>query len=381
MRANGADLVSRRSALGRWTESAFRLFGRVIRVLLKVVVKLTGLALIIIPILLAIGLVLVATNLIFNVDSPLIGFSLSQVITGPLYYLLVVFGFLVLFIPALFVISLGASILSNKMQMGTKTAMTLGGLWIVAVVLAGTIGFRYVPDVRQRILSMPEYQEVTETVALENFDKLDLDGAGRVTIVQGSQYQITVTGRQINVDSTEFAVEDDTLTVNHQPTEQSCLLCFNGGRVDITITMPVVESIEASGNVFVTSENIVGESLTVDLDDASSGDLVANATRLSVDLDDAARLTIEGTAGSLELTQNGVTRFEGSELAAQEGKVVTKDSSRSDVRILGALEISASDASRVTYDAPNPTIERSDAARVDNAHAQLENSPGTVDPE
>jgi hypothetical protein len=96
---------------------------------------------------------------------------------------------------------------------------------------------------------------------------------------------------------------------------------------------------------------------------------VVNASQLRVDLDDAAHLTIEGTAGSLNLTQNGVTRFEGSELVAQTGKVVTKDSSRSSVQALGALEINASDVSRVTYDAPNPTIERSDAARVDSAYA------------
>lgn len=370
VRANGADMVSSQSALRRWTEKTFRFFGKAVRILLKIVIKLTGALLILIPIAVAMALILLATNLIFNVDSPLIGFSLAQVIAGPLYYLLVLFGFLTLFIPAIFVISLGASILTGRMQMGTGAAMTLGGIWVVSVIVAGTIAFRYIPDVHQRILSLPEYQEVSETMELERFDELDLEGAGRVTLVKGEQYSVTVSGRQTNVDSTDVAVDDGTLSVNHQPTGRSCLLCFNGGRVDIVVTAPDFKSVEASGNVYVVSENVSGQDLAIDLNDASSADLTVNVSELRVDLDDASRLTVEGSAGSLNVTQSAASRFDGSDLEAGNARIETRDSSRAIVQANITLEIDASDASEVSYDTPfEPIIKTEDAAFVENLNA------------
>jgi phage shock protein PspC (stress-responsive transcriptional regulator) len=368
IKAQGSRLTAKDSAFRTWTENLFRFFGKAIRVLVTIIVKLTGVALIVIPAMIGIGVILVATNLIFNIDSPLIGFSLAEVITGPLYYLLVILAFLVAFIPVVFIISLGVSILSRKLRMSVAAAMTLGGIWIVALILAGTVAFRYIPDAQQRIQSLPEFQETSQTIEnLDSFDKLDLNGASRVTIIQGETHKVTVNGKKINVDSIEFKVDDRTLSIDHQPKDRTCFICLGGGRLDIVIEMPNVESIEASGNVLVQSEGIKGASLAIDLNDSSSANLVLETMVLEADMDDAARFSASGVTTNMNLSLSSATRFDGSELEAGNVVVTAKDSSRGYVRAVGLLEITATDASRITYEGTSPKIEQEDSAQVTNA--------------
>ncbi|MES2470838.1 MAG: DUF2807 domain-containing protein [Patescibacteria group bacterium] len=366
MKANGADLVSKGSPIRTWLEKTFRFLGSIVRLIGRIALKVLGVLLTLIPVFICIGLIFAAINLIFTVQSPYVDFPITQVIPIGLYYLFVIIAFLAIFIPALFAASLGFSLLTGKRKMSGPTAMTLGGIWIVTILLAGTLALRYVPEIQQKVQALPEYRETSRTFDQKDFSKLDLHGVNKVTVVQSDTYMITAEGRQIDVDSSEFNVKDGILSVSHRQNENVCFLCFGNRPLEITIAMPTIESITASDVVSLSGKNIQSEALAITIGDAASADLGLGIKNLQVELKDIGRLTLHGTSTDLKLSQSDASRFDGHDYVVESAKVTTNGVSRTHIRASSSLEVTAIDASRVIYEGATPVIHQRDAARVTN---------------
>ncbi len=363
VKENGKDILSNHSSFRNLLEKFFRFIGAIIRIALSIVVKLVGVFLLLVPVAVCIALIFGAINLIFNGDMLSPATLIQQVVPSSVYFLSVIFIFLTIFIPALFIGSLGLSILSRKQKMAARTAMALGGIWVVSLLLAGTLAIRYVPEIHEKVESLPEFQETTRTVELKDFSQLDLHGIAHVTLVQSDTYGVSIKGRQYLVDATDIKAENGILSVSKTDAKNKCFFC-DGGRVEIAISMPNIESITADDIVSITSDKIQAEKLKVTITDAASAKFMYVGSDLNVRLEGIARLTTRGTTTNLTLVQIDSTHFDGSELEATNAIVKTKDIARTEVRSSDKLEINASDASYVNYFGTTTAITTSDVAKV-----------------
>ncbi|MES2985817.1 MAG: DUF2807 domain-containing protein [Patescibacteria group bacterium] len=354
------------SSLRQTVEKMFYMIGNIIRTIVKVIVKIIGAFLVVGAAFASFVQIFIAGNLLFNYNSPYIDFPLTQVISQPIYYLLILIAFLTVFIPTLFVGSLGIMILSRKSRISNTTAMILGGIWIIAVILAGTLGFRTGLDVQQKIKSLPEYQSATQTLEQSPFTGIELHGRHEVTYVESDIYKVTVQGRQIDIDKALIIVENNILKIDTAPRKDFCLICMDGERLQIEVAAPSMNSVFIDDVGHFKSSNLDAENISITIKDAGSAHIGVNAKILHVDVEQAGRLRMHGTSTDVTLLLEDAARFDGDELAMTNVTATLKDGGRAHIEATGSIQITAADGARATYVGTNPNITIEDGARVEN---------------
>jgi hypothetical protein len=129
-----------------------------------------------------------------------------------------------------------------------------------------------------------------------------------------------------------------------------CIFCLSNHQpLEITIAMPLVESIHATGATRVTS--VATTSPTIRIDESG-----------------ASQVTLSGTAQTLELELSGASRFNGTTFQVQNADVAASGASRADITVSEMLKAHASGASMLFYKgSPTTTIDVTGASRVEQA--------------
>ncbi len=365
MKKSGKEIISRGGGLRNFLDKVIRLIGTIVRICAKIVVMLIGVVLTIIPMLAIIMLVFTAVNLIFNVHSPYIEFPLAQVASGPLYYTLIGLAVLIIGIPFMFINMIGLSLVTWKNRFHAVQTISLAGIWILAVIVIGTLSVRVVPRIHEEISALPEYQVVTRNIELADFTELELNGISKVHLVQADEFSIVEEGRQTDIDRSEFKVENGRLIMSDKPRGKMCFFCLGGNGVEVTINMPEIEYIETNDIVRLTADKITSDKIALILGDVSSVNIELETSDATINLRDNSRLAITGTSDTLKLETEDVSRFSGSGFAVKDAQVRTTDIGRATVNVSNTLNIIAQDVSKVFYIGnPKITKEVSDMARI-----------------
>ena len=164
---------------------------------------------------------------------------------------------------------------------------------------------------------------ITETLKVESFDSIDLDGAARLEITIGEPASVVIRGSEKSVRRIESRVSGDTLHIKSRAKEW--VIRNDNARLTFQITMPRLESLRLEGGNDVNVMGFAGgkteirasgalnmnadghlEKLTVRMSGAGHADL----SRLVAD---AATITVDGVGSvivnpreSLDATMNGV---------------------------------------------------------------------------
>jgi hypothetical protein len=163
----------------------------------------------------------------------------------------------------------------------------------------------------------------TQTLKLESFDSIDIDGAARLEITIGQPVSVVVRGSEEVVRNVDAEVHGDTLRIKSRA--KDWIVRNDSARLTFQITMPRLKSFELEGGNDVKVVGFAGgeteirasgalnmnadghlEKLTMRMSGAGHADL----SRLVAD---SARVTVDGVGSvivnpreSLDATMNGV---------------------------------------------------------------------------
>lgn len=158
---------------------------------------------------------------------------------------------------------------------------------------------------------------VTRAYDFTGFDKVKVGGVYDVSIVQGRDYSISLSGNSAEMERIKVWLDGDTLRLGTEKDKKKRKRRKNQKGVDVSITMPSLQALGVSGVAEVNAREF----------DAGDFDL---------NLSGVAEVTLAGTCESLDAKVSGV-----GELDARDFKCKTADVSLSGV---GEVDVYASEA-------------------------------------
>ncbi len=349
VKKNGKDILGRGSRLRQIIESLFHFGGRIVRFGIRAISGIAGLGFLVGGLAGIAGALFAFINLSFNIHTPYVDFPIAEVLTGPLYYLLVSSAFVLVLIPLVFLLGLGRFLLTWKRPMGSYAAMGLLGAWLVIVLIAGSVAIRVGPETRAKVMALPQYQVVDKTENLKDFKKLELHGVDLVKLKKGDTFSVLEHGRAIDVERTQFEIKEGTLILTQRSRDVMCFFCLGRNDVEITITMPEVEKISAHGAVTVQADTLKQDSLEIVTTGSADIKVPVQVQSLSVQMSGSSSATISGVATTLKLMMSGASDFAGQDLVVTETIIETEGSSDAVLQAKDTLSVKASGASTVTY--------------------------------
>jgi phage shock protein PspC (stress-responsive transcriptional regulator) len=154
---------------------------------------------------------------------------------------------------------------------------------------------------------------------VSDFDGVELGGAFRVEIQQGSEFSVRADGEEDNVDNVKCYVSNGTLKVE---LPKGGFWDKNSGRIGLIIVMPELNRLNLSGasKTRVSGFDKKSSNLDVVLAGASKAELNLKASRLKIDLVGASYAVLKGSAQDVEGHLAGACK-----LKATDMKIVTAD--------------------------------------------------------
>ncbi len=205
-----------------------------------------------------------------------------------------------------------------------------------------------------RDLNLPEVVRgsgnvVTELRVVEGFDTIELNGAGRLVITQGTGEKLLVEAEDNILPKIVSSVENGVLTLGFEtnirqdqviPTKEM-VYYLNVVEID-TLTINGAATLEASG--------LVLQGLTVNIN--GTGDFNLNdiqATRLEVSIDGGADVTVSGVGGEQIVVINGAGKYNAENFQTSTTNITMNGLGDATVWAADDLTISISGAGGVNY--------------------------------
>ncbi len=188
--------------------------------------------------------------------------------------------------------------------------------------------------------------ERTRTLKVSDFNKLELGSAFKINVERGSNYRVTVTGREDDLDDLEYNVSRGTFRMGYKNKSWT----KNRKAVSVDITMPNLDGVNLSGacNAKVSGFR-GGRGMNIDVSGASRVDMDFTADKVFVDLSGASRLVLNGSADRLEGEMSGASTFDGKDFPVKEANIDASGASNASVVADNALTADACGASSIRY--------------------------------
>jgi hypothetical protein len=180
---------------------------------------------------------------------------------------------------------------------------------------------------------------------LQNFDRLEVDGAFEVTVSQSPTYAITIQGDRRNLNDLVVAKAGSTLTIKYNTTIQREHTTL------ITIAMPELRGASFSGASSSTIDGFKGgeKEMDITLSGASIGQWRGESKRCSINLSGASRLTVIGKSEQLVAGVSGASELLAYDLVAGIVSVDASGASKINVYASQTLNATAGGASLINY--------------------------------
>jgi phage shock protein PspC (stress-responsive transcriptional regulator) len=287
--------------------AVFLVIGRVIGFLVPIVGRVAGFA-VIVGSAIAIAAITIATlGVIFNPSSPYLDFPLHEVLNGPSFYVLAGSFYLLILIPLLFLMLIGASLLIMRSSFSSHGALTLLSIWFVALITGGITTFSVAPLIEQAQQTGMNYRGiVTQEFPAPAFTKLAAWSDVHVTVTKGDTYKIIADGKEADIDSLTVAPDGDSwLFINRSRYPfRICIFCERAP-LNLRITMPSLEAVETRGIATVSAHGFSGDTVKLIADDHSFIEANINVKTLEADIDGVSNVDLKGSAEHLKAFLTG----------------------------------------------------------------------------
>ena len=186
---------------------------------------------------------------------------------------------------------------------------------------------------------------------LEPYHSVELRGAAKVYLNNGTQQSTILTTNQINSLVYEGVIKaevrDSVLYI-----DTSNQIPVDDVMIDFSITSPYLRKLTVYGaSKIETAENqvLAQPDFALDLNGAAEADLLLNVQTLSVDAKGASKLDLEGTADNVNITIAGAGEVEAEDLFTQVMHINCAGASKAEVNVARELWAQAAGASHITY--------------------------------
>lgn len=188
---------------------------------------------------------------------------------------------------------------------------------------------------------------VTETRTPGNFDRIEMDLSGDITLYQDT----TLTEPQLTIETSENILSRIETEVNGRTLvikEDRCIRKLNTFNVEVRVPDLAGVSLNGSGSVTSAHRLILNE---IELDINGSGDMnldiKANVTEIGIN--GSGSIQLDGTTNELDIDINGSGDVNAFKLEAMDCFININGSGNCEVNVSGALDVDISGSGNVTY--------------------------------
>jgi hypothetical protein len=215
-------------------------------------------------------------------------------------------------------------------------------VWFVSFALFTTMASCVIVDSRS---IAGDGNIVTDTLALERFENIDLGGMFNVTLTRGNNPQVIIETDSNLMELVNVQVKAGTLTIS---TRNDMIL--RPTRSKLTITYPELTrvSIRGAGSLSST-EPVESRELTFDISGAGEIDLVVDARILRTNLSGAGDLRLEGEAGQHFVDLSGASHLQSANLITRETLISLSGAGSAEVYATDLLNASLTGVGSIRY--------------------------------
>ena len=186
----------------------------------------------------------------------------------------------------------------------------------------------------------------TRTYSVSGFSKIDLGGAFKVTLQQGSNEEMKVEMDENLQQYVRHEVRDGKLKVYMDKD-----FSISSNVMNLLITYKNISALSLSGATTLKSNSVINsDRLKLDMSGASGINAEIIANELDVDLSGASKIKLKGKASKIVLNGSGASLFDAFELAADKVSLDLSGVSSIKVNVKDELNIDASGQTSVTYE-------------------------------
>lgn len=202
----------------------------------------------------------------------------------------------------------------------------------------------------------PTEEEIAKA-ELRDFDQLDLNGIFDVRVYRGDEFSVELKGPEREKDKYKIYKIGKTLVVDFEGRKS-----FNwnsdkikNDEVYISITMPEIEKVEASGVGSLQLNDFDEETLEIEIRGPIRAEGRINARDLLVDLTGKASLELQGRSGSMNATLEFASQLKAYNFEVENAIVEAKGASTAKVNVTRRLEMEEGIGSDIDFRG-NPEI-------------------------
>jgi hypothetical protein len=322
-----------------------------------VVFKILGVVITVVAALAMAGLVFLAVSLMTNSGSPYVDFPLKEIASGTIYYTAVVSAFFVVFVPIIFIMLLGTSLVAYRSTFEKMGSIMLLGLWVVAVAVFANMAVKLAPQVENLVKTSPYFQTSSKDYALKDFTALEIGGIDEAVVYPGNSYKVTAEGKQKDLSEAKIYVENNTLKIEREHVFRFCLFCTQD-KVKLAIYAPGLSQISASGASRIATANLLqGKNLKISLSGVANLQADVEFEQVSAELSGAAKSGLSGSVGVLQASVSGASKLEATEAQVKRATLDLSGASQAHLGDLEYLKVRASGASTVYYQSAGEVVE------------------------
>lgn len=179
---------------------------------------------------------------------------------------------------------------------------------------------------------------------VESFKGVVAGGAFDVYLKQGNETSLFVEADENLLPVIKTEVRGDILRIS--TTEG----IKNSNKLNIYITMPLLEKLEVSGACEVKGEGRFNmENLELEASGASEVELIINTSSLDLTMSGSSEVELSGNASEFEVQLSGASELEAFELITDKCEIEASGASSADIYVNIELEVNASGASDINY--------------------------------
>lgn len=213
------------------------------------------------------------------------------------------------------------------------------------------------------IIVLASNAQVTKTLDLSTFSKIELDISADITIKQGSTQKVVVSGPQDLIDLLNKEVDGDEWEVKYTKrnvkTKES---------LKIAITIEHLEEVDLNGSGDITGASAFHEDeMEFSINGSGSIDLEIYVEDLEIDINGSGDCNLSGTAEKLDASINGSGGINAKELKVEYADFSVNGSGSSKIHVVKKLSGSINGSGDIHYlGSPDLRTSRNGSGRIKN---------------
>lgn len=343
---------------------------KVFKVLIKFFVKILGLALIV-------GGIFAILGIIFGFGFGVVGSSafIPQFFAdlgGFKLILLIISAFTIAVLPILFLVALGASIITKKSMVHFPGIIVGLVIWFVAIggclAIASTSAVKYGAIVNER-MNAPI---ITKTYDVGQFNSIDIGNISKVNITKGDVVSVTAKGTDWGTRQISTEVKDGKLVITRDNVvkDDECPFCRfivdNNRPMEIDIVTPDLQWISVGNSTDAKISGFAEDDLLIQAEDSSTVETSdIKIKHLTITAKGVASVVATGLGDNLTIAAKDSSSVDLMEFSAHKADVSTYDASSVKINADSEVVVMKEGVSNVSY-VGNPIIKEVKIRKVES---------------